>query len=267
MDVYPETWPWDIESAITERTAALAFSIGSAKGVVSLPEMAAIAHRHDLPLIVDAAASLPPRENLRRFIAEGADLVTFSGGKMIGGPQASGLLLGRADLIESVALQQQDMDVYPATWPWRRRYLESGRLPGPPHHGIGRPMKVGKEEIAGLVVALRRFMTRDLEAERRDQQAQLELIIDALRDLPGVTPGLLDDSAAPRPYPTAIIRLDERRLERSAESIVNQLAEEDPPVAVSQNFLDQRALGLVATTLRPGEAEIVAARLKEVLSN
>jgi L-seryl-tRNA(Ser) seleniumtransferase len=261
------TWPWDVESAISERTAALAFSIGSAKGVVSLAEMAAIAHRHDLPLIVDAAASLPPRENLRRFIAEGADLVTFSGGKMIGGPQASGLLLGRADLIESVALQQQDMDVYPETWPWRRRYLESGRLPGPPHHGIGRPMKVGKEEIVGLVVALRRFMTRDLEGERREQQAQLELIVEALSGLPGVSPGLLDDSAAPRPYPTAIIRLDERLLERSAASIVNELAEEDPPIAVSQNFLDQQALGLVATTLRPGEAEIVAARLKEVLGS
>jgi L-seryl-tRNA(Ser) seleniumtransferase len=261
------THPWDVESAITERTAALAFSISSAKGVVSLAEMAAIAHRHDLPLIVDAAASLPPRENLRRFIAEGADLVTFSGGKMIGGPQASGLLLGRADLIESVALQQQDMDVYPETWPWRQRYLESGRLAGPPHHGIGRPMKVGKEEIVGLVVALRRFMARDLDAERREQQAQLELIVEALTGLPGVAPAMLDDSNAPRPYPTAIIRLDERLLERSTASIVNQLAEEDPAVAVSQNFLDQQALGLVATTLRPGEAELVAARLRAVLGS
>jgi D-glucosaminate-6-phosphate ammonia-lyase len=260
------TWPWEVEAAIGERTVALAYSIGNKGGVVSLSEMAEIAHRHELPLIVDAAASLPPRENLQRFIAEGADLVTFSGGKMVGGPQASGILIGRTDLIESVALQHQDMDVYPKTWPWRERYLASGRLPGPPHHGIGRPMKVGKEEIVGLVVALRRFMTRDLEAERRDQQAQLEQIVEALTGLPGVSASLLDDAAAPRPYPTAIVRLDERILERSTESVVNQLAEEDPPIAVSQNFLDQHALGLVATTLRPGEAEVVAARLKDVLS-
>ena len=63
-----------------------------------------------------------------------------------------------------MALQQQDMDVYPETWPWRQRYLESGLLPGPPHHGIGRPMKVGKEEVVGLLVALRRFLERDLES-------------------------------------------------------------------------------------------------------
>lgn len=261
------TWPWEVEAAINERTVALAFSMGKSSGIVSLPEMVEIAHRHGLPVIVDAAASLPPRENLRSLIAAGADLVTFSGGKAIGGPQASGILVGRADLIESVALQHQDMDVYPATWPWRERYLSSGRLPGPPHHGIGRPMKVGKEEIVGLVVALRRFMRRDFDAEYREQRERLQVIVERLADLRGVTASLLDDSDAPRPYPTAIVRLDEGMLERTAESVVNQLAEEDPAVAVSQNFLDRRALGVVATTLRPGEEEIVAERLRQVLAS
>ena len=85
-------------------------------------------------MIVDAAAELPPRANLRRFIAEGADLVVFSGGKAIGGPQASGILAGRADLIASVALQHQDMDVRPETWSWRP-LLEAGHLAGVPHQG------------------------------------------------------------------------------------------------------------------------------------
>ncbi len=176
------SWPWQLESAITERTVAVAYSIGRVPGVVPLSEVVRIAHQHDLPVIVDAAAALPPRENLRKFISDGADLVAFSGGKAIGGPQASGILIGRRHLIESVALQHQDMDVYPETWPWRQRYLESGRLPGPPHHGIGRPMKVGKEEIVGLLVALRRFLDRDLDSERAEQET-------TLREPSGRSPG------------------------------------------------------------------------------
>lgn len=257
-------WPWQIEAAINERTVALAYSIGRMPGVVSLSDVAAIAHRHGLPVIVDAAAALPPRENLRRFIEEGADLVAFSGGKAIGGPQASGILVGRKELIESVALQHQDMDVYPDTWPWRHRYLESGRLPGPPHHGIGRPMKVGKEEVVGLLVALQRFLNRDLDAERRSQEAELASIFEGLSDVPGLEPTLLNDANSPRAYPTLMIRLDESRVEMSATALVNELAEGDPPIAVSQNFLDQGAIGIVATTLKPGEASAIERRLKSL---
>jgi D-glucosaminate-6-phosphate ammonia-lyase len=255
------TWPWQIEAAIGERTAALAFSIGDVPGAVPLEEVVAIAHRRGLPVIVDAAAALPPAENLRRFIAEGADLVAFSGGKAIGGPQASGLLVGRADLIESVALQHQDMDVYPATWTWRERYLASQRLPGPPHHGIGRPMKVGKEEIVGLLVALRRFLARDHEAERRRQDRLLDTMLEQIAGLPGVRAG--------RPaggVPMALVRIDEATVGRSVEAIINTLLDGDPPIAVSQGFWAERALGLIPSTLRPGEAEIVGTRLREVLT-
>lgn len=119
------TWPWQIETEINERTVAIFYSIGNSPGAVSLLEVVEVAHRHNLPVIVDAAAALPPVENLRRFIDEGADLVCFSGGKAIAGPQASGILTGRADLIASVALQHQDMDVMPATWTWRDRYLKN----------------------------------------------------------------------------------------------------------------------------------------------
>ncbi len=260
------TWPWQVEAAITARTAALAYSAGRVPGAVPLEEVVAIAHRHGLPVIVDAAGALPPPENLRRFAAAGADLVAYSGGKAIGGPQASGLLVGRADLIESVALQHQDMDVYPATWTWRERYLASGRLPGPPHHGLGRPMKVGKEEIVGLVVALRRYLALDHEAERRAQEAQLETIVAALEGLPGVRAHQLADDLAPRAYPTVAVRIDEAVVGRDAAALINELIEGDPPVAVSQNLLHEGALALVASTLRPGDAEVVAARLRDVLT-
>lgn len=260
------SWPWQIEAAITARTAALAWSVGGGPGVATLEEVVAIGRRHGLPVIVDAAAALPPPENLCRFIAAGADLVAFSGGKAIGGPQASGLLVGRGDLIESVALQHQDMDVYPLTWSWRERYLTTGKLPGPPHHGIGRPMKVGKEEIVGLMVALRRFLARDFPAERRQQVARLTTIVEALSRLPGVEATILDDSRAPRPYPLAVIHLDEATLGRTAEAIINELIDGDPRVAVTQGFLHERALGVNPAVLQPGEEIIVAARLREVLS-
>jgi D-glucosaminate-6-phosphate ammonia-lyase len=260
------TWPWQIEAGIGPRTAALAFSNGIAAGSVPLEEVVAIAHRHGLPVIMDAAGGVPPVENLRRFIAARADLVAFSGGKAIGGPQASGILVGRADLIASVALQHQDMDVYPATWTWRDRYLASGQLPGPPHHGLGRPMKVGKEEIVGLVVALKRFLACDHAAERREQEARLSSVVDALAGVPGVRASLLDEGQSPRPYPTAVLRIDEALVGRTVEALVNELIEGEPRVAVSQNLLQDKALTLYATALRPGEEEVLARRLWEVLA-
>jgi D-glucosaminate-6-phosphate ammonia-lyase len=256
------TWPWQIEAAITDRTAAIAFSFGTGPGAASLAEVVAIAHRHDLPVIVDAAAALPPVENLRALIAVGADLVAFSGGKAIGGPQASGILAGRADLIASVALQHQDMDVYPETWTWRDRYLATGQLPGPPHHGIGRPMKVGKEEIVGLVVALKRFLARDHAAERAQQQRQLEVILATVADVPGVQTELLPGRA----YPSAVVRLDEAAIGQSVEDVINALIDGEPAVAVGQNYLHERGIGLAASVLRPGEEAIVAERLRAVLT-
>lgn len=259
------TWPWQIETAITECTAALAFSVGDDRGVVSLPDLVDIGRRRKLPVIVDAAAALPPRENLRRFIEEGADLVAFSGGKAIGGPQASGILIGRRDLIESVALQQQDMDVNPETWAWRKRYLESGLLPGPPHHGIGRPMKVGKEQVVGLLVALRRFLARDVDDERSRQTADLEHILRQLSGIPGVEPVFMSATVSKRSYPTLLIQIDQGVVEMSAVDLVNELADGVPPIAVSQGNLDRGAIAIAATALKPGEAFAIATRLRSLL--
>ena len=116
-------------------------------------------------------------------VGAGADLVAFSGGKTIRGPQASGFLAGRADLLVSVGLQQQDMDVLPATWA-RRSLVETGVLPRPPRHGIGRSMKTGKEEIAGLLVALDRYAARDEVAEGARWAAITEHLAAGLRGTP-----------------------------------------------------------------------------------
>ena len=135
--------PDDLEAAITDKTVGLIHLESSFKqgGSVPLPTLAEIAHRHDLPVLCDAASRLPPRANLTRFLDEGADLVSFSGGKAVRGPQSTGMLLGKKDWVE-----------------W-------ARLNNAPNATVGRAMKVSREEIVGLVAAVEAFVAVDEAAE------------------------------------------------------------------------------------------------------
>ena len=146
-----------------------------------------VARRHSLPVIVDAAGQLPPAENLRRFIAEGADLVAFSGGKAIGGPQASGFLAGRRPLIQSAALQQLDHDTYFEQWNPPASLFDKQKLVGLPASGVGRAAKCGKEEIVGLLTALRLFLEENSEERHARWLAVCEEIADALQGRSGTT--------------------------------------------------------------------------------
>jgi D-glucosaminate-6-phosphate ammonia-lyase len=169
---------WEIEDAITERTSAI-FYVANAAAQPSLPELIAIAKRYKLPVIVDAAAQLPPQSNLKRFIKAGADLVVFSGGKILGGPQASGILCGRKDLIMSAALQHLDLDIYEDIWEPPRSLIDKSRLKGMPQHGIGRSCKVGKEEIIGLLTALRLFVAEGDAVRHKRWMSVLKAIVAA----------------------------------------------------------------------------------------
>ncbi|MFT3672903.1 DegT/DnrJ/EryC1/StrS family aminotransferase [Aestuariivirga sp.] len=170
---------WEIEDAICDRTAAI-FYVADAAAQPPLPVVTAIAKRHKLPVIVDAAAQLPPQFNLKRFIAEGADLVAFSGGKLLGGPQASGILCGRKDLIMSAALQHLDLDIYEDMWDPPKSLIDKKKLKGTPQHGIGRSCKAGKEEIVGLLTALRLFIA---EGDATRHARWMALLQDVAREL------------------------------------------------------------------------------------
>ena len=259
------TYGWQVEAALGPRTAAVAHPVQHAPGAVPLPEVAAIAHRHGIPVIVDAAAALPPVDNLRRFIREGADLVAFSGGKAIMGPQASGILAGRADLIRSVALQHQDMDVHPRTWRYRA-LIDCGELPGPPHHGIGRPMKVGKEGIVGLLAALRRFLAHDHAADLRRYRAILGHVAARLEGVGGVETRLVPESADGRPYPVLEIDLGGPPAAERAFALLDQLQAADPPVYLGQNLADRGQLLILPTGLAESEAEPLADALRAALA-
>jgi L-seryl-tRNA(Ser) seleniumtransferase len=182
--------PWEIAEAITPRTAAVLW-LAQPQSEPPLAAVAREAHARGIPVLVDAAAQLPPAANLRRFLAEGADLVCFSGGKAIGGPQASGILAGRRDLVSSALLQMLDLDLPEAQFVPPAEFAPLSQLRGLPHHGVGRGGKAGKEEIAGLLVALRRFVADPPEARAARWTARLEAVRAAAGEIPGVALALV----------------------------------------------------------------------------
>lgn len=253
--------PWEIEAAITPETAAIAYTATPADEP-PLAQVAAVAEAHGLPVIVDAAAQLPPAGNLRRFIEEGAALVAFSGGKAIRGPQASGILCGRRDLIGAAVLQQLDMDVAPETWEPPPGLIPRERLRGLPHHGLGRGFKVGKEEIAGLVVALERFASLDMAAELAAREGWLSEIAGRLDDVAGVYTRLL----SPEETGGAPV-LEVSLADGDAWALSRALQAGDPPVHLGEARAAEGVLLVKAGGLREGDAAAIAERLIEVLSS
>ncbi|MBM3370197.1 MAG: aminotransferase class V-fold PLP-dependent enzyme [Betaproteobacteria bacterium] len=181
---------WEIESHINGQVVGMVFT-ATAKTLSDLPQVIETLHRHGRFVIVDAAAQLPPRSNLQSLIATGADLVIFSGGKAIGGPQSTGILAGRSALIGSALLQMLDMDVHPATW-IPAGFINRKSLKGLPTHGIGRGFKVGKEEIAGLICALERYLNADEVIQHHEWRRRLDIIKEKLMVQPGLSVELLD---------------------------------------------------------------------------
>ena len=241
---------WEIAAAITSNTAAI-YYLAHPQSLPPLPDVAAVAREHGIPLLVDAAGQLPPVDNLQRFLEQGADLVAFSGGKAIGGPQASGILCGRADLVCSALLQMLDLDVFPELWRAPREFAPLRQLPGLPHHGIGRSSKVGKEEIVGLLVALERFVAADDNARRADWRQTLDAIVATAGDIPGMTLRILD-----RPIPILEVTVVD------ADGLAARLASGSPPIHCSLARRDERVLLFSPVSLAPEHARIIGEQLR-----
>ena len=209
---------------------------------------------------MDAAAELPPVANFERFIDAGADLVAFSGGKAIRGPQTTGILAGRADLVSSVAAQHLDMHAAEAVWEPPTELLNPEELGGVPRQGIGRPMKVGKEELAGLVRALEAFVDEDHDALRQEWRARSERIAEALDSITGVSTSV---TAADKTSiaPELEVRIAADAADTTATDVVGGLRREEPRVFVGADDLPG-AFTINPMCLTDEEAEYVGKRVQ-----
>jgi uncharacterized pyridoxal phosphate-dependent enzyme len=230
----------EFEAAFGSGTAGVYWVSDGLEPGIQLDEVINVAHARGVPVLVDASNTLPPAEHLHRFIDMGADLVAFSGGKGLRGPQGSGILAGRADLIRAARAQSA------------------------PVHGIGRPLKVSKEEVVGLLTALELWAKRDHAADLRDARRRTERVVEALSGLPGIRAEHRFPDHRGRPYPTVFIHIDPTTGLTGAR-VIEQLLAGDPSVAI-MSFDDPQIVRADVRILADDEVEIVAARLLAVLS-
>jgi D-glucosaminate-6-phosphate ammonia-lyase len=250
---------WEIADAIGERTAAVHW-VAAPGARPALEEVVEVAHGAGVPVLVDAAAQLPPVENLRRFITAGADLVAFSGGKAIGGPQASGILCGRRDLIMAAALQNLDLDIFFEQWTPPEGLIDKARLKGLPHHGIGRACKVGKEEIVGLLIALRLFVEENAETRRARWLGLMRELADGIAGLAGTEVKLLSEGEVPE------VVLEVRPAARvSALELMHRLETGTPAVFADPFAVHDGRVRFGPMSLKEGEPARIVERVRAIL--
>jgi L-seryl-tRNA(Ser) seleniumtransferase len=235
---------WQLEAAITDRTVCIATAFGPwMKRGLPVSELAEIGRKHNLPVIVDAAAEVPPMENLTRFVKEGADLVMFSGGKGIGGPQGAGLLAGRKALIEAA--------------------FENNLNLNSPRAGIGRGMKVTKEELIGMVTALELYMESDEAAVIAGWQSKAEYLQGRLQGIPGLRV-VIEPFSQDRHGPQPVIYFEKDWKGPTPAEIRKRLLAKDPPIHVGGGGYGDE-INLVMVNVQDGEERIIAERLLEIV--
>jgi len=249
---------WELSEAIGEKTAAVGY-VEKPYTDPPLEDVVEVAHENDVPVIVDAAAELPPIENFKQFVETGADLVAFSGGKAIRGPQTTGILAGRRDLIESVALQHLDMHAAGDVWSPPESLINLSEYDGVPRQGIGRSNKVGKEELVGLLVALDRFIDEDIDRLRSEWRETAEHIATELAAVDGLATSVTG-SGKVSVSPEVVISVDDGS-NQSVVQIVRSLREESPRVFVGADQLSEGAFSVNPMCLHDEEVEYVIKRI------
>jgi D-glucosaminate-6-phosphate ammonia-lyase len=229
----------ELDRAISPRTAMMFFlNFAEPLGQIKRDDWIAVGKERGVPLFNDAAADVPPVSRFSEYLHQGFDMVAFSGGKAVRGPQSSGLLLGRPELIAA------------------------GQRAISPRMGIGRGLKVGKEEIIGLLAAVERYVKLDHAAEWRSWETRAAEMIDLFAPIPGISvrrdvPEIANHS------PHVVIEWSQGHCALTAEEIVRGLRAGDPPIAVLRE--GERALRVAVWTLRDDEHRIVATQLEQLL--
>jgi L-seryl-tRNA(Ser) seleniumtransferase len=232
-----QTFPWELEAAITPRTAMLFYAAGVhlEAGALPLEQTIEVAHAHGVPVVVDAAAQLPPTENLWRFTRDlGADLAIYSGGKELRGPQASGLLVGSEAMIAAIAVN------------------------GTPHQRLARPMKVGKEEMIGLLAAVERYVSEDWRERASEYERIVARWVEHFSVRPGLTASRIFPNEAGQPTPRCRIAFAPE-IGVTGEEAARVLWEGDPRIAVAIDGHD--GISMTPELLEPGEEDELLGRV------
>jgi L-seryl-tRNA(Ser) seleniumtransferase len=231
----------DLEKAINKNTAMLWFlNAHTDQGEIKWEEFIALGKKYNIPTFIDCAADVPPVENLFKFTKMGFDLVAFSGGKGIRGPQSAGLLLGK------------------------RKYIEAARMHTPPRgETIGRGMKVNKEEVLGMLAALELYLQKDHKTEWAMWEAQIKLISDSALEIKGVETEIHVPKYANH-VPSLRIRWNQNLVKITPNEVRDQLKNGHPSV---QTVGDNSTVGITTWMMVPGQERIVAKRVSEILSS
>jgi L-seryl-tRNA(Ser) seleniumtransferase len=234
--------PEELERAVNAKSAMmLFFNDAEGRGKIKASDFVALGKKHKVPTFNDASADVPPVENLTKYATMGFDLVTFSGGKGIRGPQSAGVLVGRKDLIQAARLNTSP-------------YSDS----------IARGMKVNKEEMLGMMVAIERYMKLDHAAEQKEWDRRIATIVTAVKDLPTIKTETYVPPVANH-TPHLRITWDAGAIGVSPEDVRKRLREGLPSIETTPADKDQ--LVMTVWMLQPDEAKVVAKRLRAAMEN
>jgi L-seryl-tRNA(Ser) seleniumtransferase len=231
----------DVAKAVNERTALMHFlHIESDKGKIQHEEWVALGKKHGVPTSIDIAADVPPVSNLWRFNDMGFDFVVISGGKAIRGPQSAGLLMGKKDIIAAA------------------------RLSMPPRGGtIGRGMKINKEEILGMYVALEKYVNQDHDKEWKEWEGKLAFIDNAVKTIPGITTEVKIPPLGNH-TPTLHITWDTQKIKLSDKELRESLRNHNPSIELGGGTAN--SVSVTVFMLKPGQEKVVATRIHEELT-
>ena len=231
----------ELENAVNEKTAMLWFlNANTDRGDIKWEEFVSLGKKHNIPTFIDCAADVPPVDNLFKFTRIGFDMVAFSGGKGLRGPQSAGLLLGK------------------------KEYIEAARLHTPPRgETIGRGMKVNKEEVLGMLAALELYLSKDHQAEWKMWEDQIDLISESAKSVSGVETTIHVPPHANH-VPSLKIRWDQSKVNISPDNVRKILRDGSPSIETVGN---KNEIGITTWMMVPGQEKIVAKKIKKILKS
>ena len=241
-----QTYPEQIEHAINKNTVAILYTFGETvnrSGEIPLKDVIKISKKHNIPTIVDGSLINYPFSRIKDCIMMGVDLLVTSGGKHIFGPSCTGFICGKKDLVEACRLQAF------------------------PNYGIGRTMKIGKEEMIGLMTALEIYLKKDFQKEHEEWDNKVNYLVSELSKIPYIKATKTVFDEVNRPVPRAQLLIEEKKIKHNVYEIVSHLKKNNPPVWVQEFSLHESIILLNPVCLADKQEEIIVKGFQDLWSS